>query len=60
MKIERMRDRLYPEDPLILSTPEIMTRYEVDPRDEVFCQPLEATALQSARNLKSLDATFGR
>lgn len=37
LRIERMRDRLYPEDPLIVSSPEIMTRYEVDTRDEVFC-----------------------
>ncbi len=37
IKIERMRDRLFPEDLLVLNTPEIMTRYEVDPHDDIFC-----------------------
>ena len=37
IKIERMRDRLYPEDPLILNVPDIMTRFDVDRNDEVFC-----------------------
>jgi uncharacterized protein YdaL len=37
LKIEKMRDRLYPEDALILPSTEIMTRFEVDRNDEVFC-----------------------
>jgi uncharacterized protein YdaL len=37
IKIERMRDRLYPEDALVLPAPEIMTRFEVEAQDEVFC-----------------------
>lgn len=37
IKIERMRDRLYPEDLLVLNTPEIMTRYEVDSHDVILC-----------------------
>ncbi len=37
IKIERMRDRLYPEDPLVLNVPDIMTRFDVDRSDEVFC-----------------------
>lgn len=37
IKIERMRDRLYPEDPLILQSPDIMPRFEVDRDDESLC-----------------------
>jgi uncharacterized protein YdaL len=37
LKIERMRDQLYPEDPLTLRVPETMRRYEVDRNDELFC-----------------------
>ncbi len=37
IKIDRMRDRLYPEDPLILNIPEIMTKFDVNREDEVFC-----------------------
>ncbi len=37
IKIEKMRDRLYPEDPLVLNTSEIMTRFEVERGDEVLC-----------------------
>jgi uncharacterized protein YdaL len=37
LKIEKMRDRLYPEDALILPATEIMTRFEVDRNDEIFC-----------------------
>lgn len=37
IKIERMRDRLYPEDALTVVRSEIMARYEVGRTDEVFC-----------------------
>ena len=37
IRIDRMRDRLYPEDPLILNRPEIMTRFELEKNDEVLC-----------------------
>jgi uncharacterized protein YdaL len=37
IKVERMRDRLYPEDVLVLNSPEIMTRFEVNSSDEIFC-----------------------
>lgn len=37
IKIERMRDRLYPADALVLKTPEIMTRYDFLPDDEILC-----------------------
>lgn len=35
IKIERMRDRLYPEDALVLALPDIMARFEVQRDDEV-------------------------
>ncbi len=37
LKVERMRDRLFPEDPLLLSFSEIMPRFEVRKDDEIFC-----------------------
>ncbi len=37
IRIERMRDRLYPEDALIPRQPEIMSRFEVARDDEIFC-----------------------
>ncbi len=37
LKIERMRDRLFPENPLQLFSSEIMSRFEVQKNDEVFC-----------------------
>ncbi|TLY31333.1 MAG: DUF2334 domain-containing protein [Ignavibacteria bacterium] len=37
LKIEKMRDKLYPEDPIILSSSEIISRFEVSRDDEIFC-----------------------
>lgn len=37
IKIEKMRDRLYPEDPLILGSSEIMARFEINRADEILC-----------------------
>ncbi|HTK81422.1 MAG TPA: polysaccharide deacetylase family protein [Bacteroidota bacterium] len=37
LKIERMRDRMYPEDALLLSSSEIMSRFEVQKEDEILC-----------------------
>ncbi|HUN64621.1 MAG TPA: DUF2334 domain-containing protein [Bacteroidota bacterium] len=37
IKIERMRDRLFPEDPLVLNRSDIMSRFDVERSDEVFC-----------------------
>src|ERR1051326_6791769 len=37
IKIERMRDRLYPEDAIVLASPDIMSRFEVAKDDEVLC-----------------------
>jgi len=37
LKIEKLRDKLYPEDPLILSSSEIMSRFEVGRDDEILC-----------------------
>lgn len=37
IKIERMRDQMYPEDALVLRSPDIMSRFEVDHNDESFC-----------------------
>ncbi len=37
IRIERMRDQLYPEDPLVPRVPDIMSRFEVDRDDVPFC-----------------------
>jgi uncharacterized protein YdaL len=37
IKIERMRDRLYPADPLVLKLPEMMTRFDYLPSDKILC-----------------------
>ncbi|MGA2624592.1 MAG: DUF2334 domain-containing protein [Bacteroidota bacterium] len=37
IKVERMRDHLFPEDPLVLNRPDIMTRFEMEKNDEVLC-----------------------
>jgi hypothetical protein len=37
IKVERMRDRLYPEDALVPKYTEIMTRFDLNNDDEVFC-----------------------
>ncbi|MBI5475325.1 MAG: DUF2334 domain-containing protein [Ignavibacteriales bacterium] len=37
IKIEKMRDRLYPSDPLMLKTPEMMTRFDYLPNDKILC-----------------------
>jgi uncharacterized protein YdaL len=35
--VQRLRDQLYPEDPLVLKVPETMFRYDVNQDDEIFC-----------------------
>ena len=37
LKIERMRDRLFPEDALIPKIPEIMTRFDKERNDDLLC-----------------------
>ncbi|MBA4312801.1 MAG: hypothetical protein C0417_09245 [Chlorobiaceae bacterium] len=37
IKIDRMRDHLYPSDALVLKFPEIMTRFDFLPEDEILC-----------------------
>ncbi|MBI1804323.1 MAG: DUF2334 domain-containing protein [Ignavibacteriae bacterium] len=37
IKVERMRDHLYPEDPLVLNVPENVNRFDSGPDDEIFC-----------------------
>ncbi|HLX12443.1 MAG TPA: DUF2334 domain-containing protein, partial [Bacteroidota bacterium] len=37
LKVERLRDQLYPEDLLMIRNPETMRRYEVDRNDEILC-----------------------
>ncbi|MBI5021646.1 MAG: DUF2334 domain-containing protein [Ignavibacteriales bacterium] len=37
LKIERMRDRLYPADALVLKFPEMMTRFDILPDDDILC-----------------------
>jgi uncharacterized protein YdaL len=44
LKIERMTDLLYPEDPLILGVPETMPRFEVEKEDEVLCVDAKSDA----------------
>jgi uncharacterized protein YdaL len=37
LSVERMRDRLFPDDPIVPRLPEIMTKFDAESNDKIFC-----------------------